>query len=241
MVKSSFRVTENYYLYSSSQVDNIPGALWLNMNKIIILSMMFLASCSTEINSDDLNKKDSSSDTNGRPETTVTNLPLDLFSNYFVSVDDTIYFKIDSNWTNSSYQPNLCLPDSLIYLFPNADKEIIGDKTSIFPVGFTMLSNDRVILVGAQSHDLGSNLHVSVLDTVSKKIIDSYIVASEFGDAEVSQNSSSKFVFSTNSFQKLTTTCIAEIDWESDPIEVLGDSCYSVDTSWHLKNNHNNQ
>ena len=120
------------------------------------------------------------------------------------------------------------------FKLPNALTEVSKEKSTLIPVSISKLKGSMFLLSAAQPHDLGVTLHATVVDSSNMKLVNSYVVASVFGDAETSEESKSELDIEKGLVKKTTVTRIAEINWDSEPLEVLGDSVYVNDTVYYL-------
>lgn len=97
------------------------------------------------------------------------------------------------------------------------------ENTTLLPVGKVQIKPNEYLLIVTEQYDYGIRTYGLLYDEIVNKTTDTLTLARTFQDAEASQTISS--TIKNNSITQKTETCLAELDWLAQPIEIISSEC----------------
>lgn len=190
-----------------------------NLLQILIIS--FFVSCNNE---NDIQQNSTTEIDDSSKVTTTTKTDVLKFFERIYS--DTTKIEIKDEWENYSLPKEKLIPIIYQDYFKIIQEFDWTNSTTLLPVGYLKLKKNNFLLIVAEQYDYGVRCYGLIYEGSSNKIKEKTILAQTFGDAEASEEIWSS-ILSSPKFEiiKHKRTCIAELDFEKDPIELISEEC----------------
>ena len=187
---------------------------------IYILITLLIISCSNDIK----NKVEQSKiiEQNIQLDTKQKDI-LDLFRNI---KKNSLKLTIKEDWENQSFSTTELIPIYYQNYFIKIKFFDWNHETTLMPFGKLKLNSNLFLLIVVEQYDYGVRCYGLIYDSLKDDITDNIILAKTYGDAEVSEIIWSDINFIPKfEITKHKETCIAELDYDKEPIELISENC----------------